>query len=261
MNSFLLSCLALATGGIWGSFLGVLAVRVPQGLSILTPNSRCDHCGTSLSPSELVPIFSWICSKGRCRNCDRPILPEIPVSEFSTALFFLFVALLPAPPVERAGLLVFFSFALPLTLIDIRHHRLPHVLTLSGALAGLAFSASARGHDGILFSAEGALIGFIPMALVANFYSRGMGMGDAFWLAAIGSFTGPRNLSIVLLVASGTGILAALAIHSLSRPEKRGSLFGKALPFGPFLSLGGILALGFPEIAQIVNSHIMEIPL
>jgi leader peptidase (prepilin peptidase)/N-methyltransferase len=261
VTTLLISGLAFVAGGFWGSFLGVLAVRVPQGLSILTPNSRCDHCLAPLAPSELVPIFSWLRSQGRCLRCHHSILPEIPVSEFATALFVLIVVLLPASLSLKMVLLLFFSFALPLTLIDIRHHRLPHFLTLSALLAALAFSYFGRGYDGILLSAEGALIGFIPVALVAFFYSRGIGMGDAFWLAAIGAFTGPLNLSLVLLVASSTGILAALLLHYASASDKRGSLFGKTLPFGPFLSLGGFLALAFPGLTQALNSHILEIPL
>ncbi|MDA8150819.1 MAG: prepilin peptidase [Nitrospiraceae bacterium] len=261
MTDLLIGISALVAGGIWGSFLGVLAVRVPQGLSIATPGSRCDHCFSPLTISELIPLISWIRSGGRCRSCAQRILPEIPISEFSTSFFFIFVAFLPASLEERAALVLFFSFALPLTLIDIRHHRLPHILTFSGIATGLFFSFFTMGGKGLLISGEGALIGFIPVAIVALLYSRGMGMGDAFWLAAIGAFTGPMNLSLVLLAASSTGILAAFAAHYINPPGKRGPLFGKALPFGPFLSLGGFLALTFPGLVHVINSHIMEIPL
>ena len=261
MTNLLIGLSALLAGGIWGSFLGVLAVRIPQGLSIATPGSRCDHCFTPLGLSELLPLVSWMRSGGRCRRCHHRILPEIPISEFATSFFFLFVVFYPASIEERVALFLFFSFALPLTLIDVRHHRLPHLLTSSGIATGLAFSTFTMGWKGLLGSGEGALIGFIPVALVALFYSRGMGMGDAFWLAAIGAFTGPRNLSLVLLAASSTGILAALAVHYLKPRGNRGALFGKALPFGPFLSLGGFLALASPGLVHLINSHILEIPL
>lgn len=261
MTTLLIVLSALAAGGIWGSFLGVLAVRVPQGLSIATPGSRCDHCLIPLRLSELLPLLSWVRSRGRCRRCGHSILPEIPISEFATSFFFLFVAFYPGTLAERVALLLFFSLALPLTLIDVRHHRLPHLLTFSGIAAGIVFSSITMGGKGLLVSGEGALIGFIPVALVALFYSRGMGMGDAFWLAAIGAFTGPRNLSLVLLAASSTGILAAVGVHYLNPPDKRGALFGKAMPFGPFLSLGGFLALAFPGLVHVINSHILEISL
>lgn len=262
MPTALALSLALLGGGVWGSFLGVLAVRIPGKTSIIHPGSRCDHCGTPLSPRDLVPFLSWILLKGRCRTCHERILPEIPLAELLTALF-MGATVLFAPSVPR-GLLaaLFFSFALPLTMIDIRHHRLPHRLTIPCLAAGILAVGIFRGPQGVIDALLGALLGFLPIALVAAFYPRGIGMGDAFWLAAIGAFTGPVALSLVLLVASSTGILATLLVYAYglyNRTRSRTSLFSIAMPFGPFLSLGALTALLAPGLSRLINQVLLEI--
>ncbi len=261
MNTLLFAILAFLTGGIWGSFLGVVAVRIPQGLSLAFPASRCDRCLSPLSPSELIPFFSWIHARGHCRHCHSPILFEIPASELLTGAYFLCIALIPAPLHEKGLLLLFFSFALPLTLIDLRHHRLPHLLTLSGTASAVLLSLLTMGVKGFLLALAGVILGFLPIAILAFFYPKGIGLGDAFWLGAIGAFTGPQRLSIVLMVASLTGIIAMIAVHLASDRENRTSILERPLPFGPFLSLGGILALAFPGLAQMMNSLLMGIRL
>ncbi|MHB8369374.1 MAG: prepilin peptidase [Leptospirales bacterium] len=254
--------LALLGGGVWGSFLGVLAVRIPGKTSIIHPGSRCDHCGTRLSPRDLVPFLSWILLRGRCRTCHGRILPEVLLSEILTALF-MGATVLFAPSVLR-GLLaaILFSFALPLTMIDIRHQRLPHRLTLPCLAAGILASGISRGPHGLIGALLGALLGFLPLALVAIFYPRGLGMGDAIWLAAIGAYTGPEALSLVLFVASSTGIFATLLVYlyGLYKRSRTGSsLFSLEMPFGPFLSLGALTALLAPGFSRLINQILLEI--
>ena len=261
MTTFLIACLAFVSGGIWGSFLGVLAIRIPQGISIISPGSRCDHCTSPLSFFELIPYYSWILSKGHCQRCHQKIPREIPIAEFSTGFFFLTVAIFSVSIQEGLELILFFSFALPLTMIDIRYHRLPHALTMSGAASAVLFSLMTHGIKGLMISISGSLIGFLPIAALATFYKRGIGMGDAFWLGAIGAYTGPERLTLVLLVASLSGILSLLGLHVLTYAEDRQPISDRPIPFGPFLSLGGILALAFPGTIHILNSFIMEIPI
>jgi leader peptidase (prepilin peptidase)/N-methyltransferase len=172
---------------------------------------------------------------------------EIPVSEMAAAIFFGFLAALHLPMLHAAVLLLFFTFALPLTLIDIRFHRLPHLLTFSAIAVGLVISSKYLGGQGFFLSFSGAVLGFFPVAVVATLYKKGIGMGDAFWLAAIGAFAGPDRLPEVLLIASGTGIVATLSFRTFHNSYRDQPIWGLAIPFGPFLSLGGIVALWNPD--------------
>ena len=258
MSHLLTIPLAILGGGIWGSFLGVLAIRIPQKISIFWPGSRCDHCGHPLSVSELIPFLSWIYLQGRCRACHHRILMDIPFAEVATALFFLLLLELSPSPLSGMRDLIFFSFALPLTLIDSRYKRLPHILTIPCMASGILLGGMVHGSHGLLEALFGALAGFIPVALIATAYPRGIGMGDAFWLSAIGSFTGPGALTLVLLVASSTGIVATLVVYLTKHRNSGLSLFSLAMPFGPFLSLGGILTLMIPGIAHLFNATLLE---
>lgn len=237
-------------GAFWGSFLGVLAVRIPAGESVFMPRSRCDFCKTPLRTGDLIPLLSWAILKGRCRTCTRRFLPEVPVSELLTCLFMILLAETSFPPFQKLSLLVFFTFALPLTLIDIRFRRLPHLLTAGAILGGLTLSPTSFGGPGPAQAVAGAILGFIPAGLVAHFYKKGLGMGDAFWLAAIGAFTGPQSLPAVLLVASGSGIAGGFFLHMFQKSGDGQSFLSTSIPFGPFLSAGGLLALTFPHSFQ-----------
>jgi len=243
MEYLFLILLSALAGGIWGSFLGVLAIRVPLGISFIRPRSRCDQCKNPLKIQDMIPLFSWCILRGKCRTCGFPILPEIPLAEFTMASFTVLVVLMPFSLLQKSALLLYFSFALPLTLIDIRHHRLPHLLTITAIITGLFLSSRNIGGQGLILSAAGAILGFLPVALVSIVYPKGIGMGDAFWLAAIGSFVGPESLPEVLLIASGSGIIFAISLFLFRRSTLKDSIFNTALPFGPFLSLGGLLAL------------------
>ncbi|MGC8528625.1 MAG: prepilin peptidase [Leptospirillia bacterium] len=258
MSHFLTMLLAILGGGIWGSFLGVLAVRIPQKISLFWPGSRCDHCGQSLSASELIPFLSWIFLRGRCRTCHHKILIDIPLAEVATALFCLLLLELSPSPVLGMRYLIFFSFALPLTFIDCRHKRLPHLLTIPCMASGILLGGLTHGSHGLLEALLGALAGFVPVALIASLYPRGIGMGDAFWLSAIGSFTGAGALTFVLLIASATGIVGTLILYLTKHQNSHLSLFSLAVPFGPFLSFGGLLTLMIPGISHLFNTTLLE---
>ena len=259
MSDLLTIPLAILGGGIWGSFLGVLAIRIPKHTSILFPGSRCDHCGTPLFPRDMVPFLSWLRLRGRCRSCQQQILPEIPLSEVLSALFFLLILWLSPSPLSGLRAVTLFSFALPLTLIDIRYHRLPRLLTMPCIGAGILLGGLSRGSHGLIEALAGSLAGLLPIALIAHFYPRGIGMGDAFWLSAIGSMTGAGALALVLLIASSSGIVATLIVYKIKSRKSDLSLVRMAMPFGPFLALGGLVTLLVPDLSHLFNAALMEI--
>lgn len=235
-------------GSIWGSFLGVLAERVPKGESIFFPGSHCNACGHRLAPKDLIPFKAWLFNGGRCTYCTARIDPQTLLSELGTALLF---SLLPFffPDIKRIlFLLIFFSFAFPLTLIDIRLRRLPHKLTwsagVSGVLLSLATADTSSLLTAILPSIIGFLAGFLPLWLLAVLYPRGMGMGDAFWLGAIGTFVGPMGILQTLLLSSFSATtISVLFFLLLQKKQKETSWKTMSVPFGPFLSAAGIIVI------------------
>lgn len=134
---------------------------------------------------------------------------------------------------------VFLLFAAPLSIIDARSYRLPHMLTIPALIAGwiLSFLGLDPGVD-IRSSLLGSIAGFVVIAILAGIAPEGIGMGDAFWLAAIGAYVGLHNLPTAVLSSSLMGLLSIGILRLALKRNHR-----TKIPFGPFLSLGGLIAI------------------
>ena len=220
-----------------GSFLGVLAVRLPAGEDVVTARSRCRHCGHKLRPWELVPVASWIALAGRCSACRAPIGSFHPAMELGALL----VAVWAAVVTEGAPLWATIALGwalLALGAMDVRSLILADVVTLPLTAAGLLVIAVVNSPQ-IWLHAAGAMAGFALMIAVAFAYRKlrgreGLGFGDAKLMAAAGAWTGLEGLGSVLLYAVASGI----AIATLMR--MRGETVGAAseIPFGAGIALG-----------------------
>ncbi len=241
------------SGAAWGSFLGVVADRIPRKESILFPPSHCHGCNKTLTIRDLIPLFSWIRGHGKCRHCLTPIDPQTLLSELMTGGFFILLGFLFLQGTPSSGLIKLFlygSFSIPLSLIDIRHLRLPHILTIPALATGLAFSFIAPDAS-ISNSFEGAAAALLVLAPIAYFKPHALGMGDALFLGAIGSFTSPMGILITLIIASGTALITSLSWLVWERLHRRNrSVRDLRIPFGPFLAVGGgaVIILALPEI-------------
>ena len=219
-----------------GSFLALIADRLPEGSGVVLGRSRCDSCAAELRWFELMPIASWVAQKGRCRNCNARI-GWAPLGAELAALAVALWALAALP--ERAWLagLAFGWTLLLLALIDLRTMRLPDLLTMP-LLAGGLLAGSALSPDRLPEHALGAAAGFASLAALALLYQRargraGLGGGDAKLFAAIGAWIGWTALPSALLFAGVAGL-----VHAACRG--RGRLRGSdRIPFGPALALGG----------------------
>jgi len=235
---FLLGC---GLGAIVGSFLGALVMRWPRGESVVRGRSKCDGCGRTLGPLELIPIFGALLARGRCRSCGELIDPVHGLMEIGGALIAGFsLLLLPVP--AAALFMVAGWLLLALAVLDARHMWLPDALTLPLAALGLTLGdwvLPAPFGDRMI----GAAIGYGGLFLLAIGYRRlrgreGLGLGDAKLLGAIGAWTGWQILPLVLLVASLAGLLWALALRLTGK-----AVDGKTpLPFGAFLCLAVVPA-------------------
>jgi leader peptidase (prepilin peptidase)/N-methyltransferase len=223
-----------------GSFLGVLALRLPEGRSVGWSRSACDGCGHRLAPADLVPIASYVGLRGRCRYCRAPI------GRFALAIEFAALGVAVWADLETSGPLlvvtcIFGWMLLLLAAVDWRVQLLPDVITLPLLFLGLA---AAFHFDRASWSDHliGAVAGFGLLAIVAVFYRRlrgreGLGFGDAKLLAAIGAWVSWQGLPTALLWGSVLGLAFALA-----RAARGGGLrLSDRLPFGVFLAAGGWL--------------------
>jgi leader peptidase (prepilin peptidase)/N-methyltransferase len=238
-------------GAVIGSFLNVVAFRLPRRESLVTPRSRCTSCGAPVRPYDNIPILSWLLLRGRCRNCSAPISARYPLVEAATALLCA-GAVLAHDAASAVALSVALVLVLvPAALIDLEHRIIPNRLTAAGALLALALGTALdpAGEPGRLI-AGAAAGGFLLAAALA--YPGGMGMGDVKLAGVMGLFLGSA-VAPALLIAMLAGVIGGAAIVARGRareraaePAGRGSRrpAGKtAVPFGPFLALGGVVAV------------------
>jgi leader peptidase (prepilin peptidase) / N-methyltransferase len=233
-----LAIVAALFGAIVGSFLTVVAHRVPRGESIVGPRSRCPRCGAQIAAYDNLPVFSWLLLRGRSRCCGEPISPRYPLTELAVAALFAAVALrFRHDPGELALGLVFVSILVAVTITDLEGRVIPNRILLAGALLGTAVVAisdpgslpervaAAVGAGGVLF-------------LAALAYPGGMGLGDVKLAATMGFFLGVEVIpAMMVALLSGTAVGVALIARHGQAARKR------AIPFGPFLALGGIAGL------------------
>ena len=218
-----------------GSFLNVVAARVPLKRSIVSPPAACMSCGTELTWRDNVPVLSWLLLRGRCRTCSAPISWRYPAVELATALlvagcFWKFGLS------AEAGIASFYCAVLVvLSSIDLERRIVPNVIVLPAALIVLV--AQTVVHPSVEWLA-GGLGASLFLLLAALAYPRGMGMGDVKLALLLGFMVG-RYVPIALFL----GMVAAL-VPSLVLFARHGRAARKmAIPFAPFLAIGGLLAL------------------
>jgi leader peptidase (prepilin peptidase) / N-methyltransferase len=230
--------LAAAGGLAVGSFLNVVAWRLPRGESLVAPGSHCPGCGGAVRPYDNVPVLSWLALRGRCRDCRAPISARYPLVELVSAALAIAVVATQRGVHDLLLGLVLIALLVPVALIDLDHRLIPNRLTGPGALAALAIGvATDPAAVPVQLAAGAAAGGFLLVAALAR--PGGMGMGDVKLAAMLGLFLG-REVAVALLVALLAGTLVGAVVIA-----RRGARQGRktAIPFGPFLALGGVVAL------------------
>lgn len=264
---------AFVVGSCWGSFLNVVIARVPAGVSVVTPRSRCPKCGAAIAAWDNLPVLSWFLLRARCRSCKAPISPRYPMIE-------LVIGLAGAGVVARAGwslealeLFVLVCVLTAIAFVDLDTWTVPHPLWIALVASGLAFGVARMVTESdvevllarvIGAGGGGLLLGAIVVAATGLFRRTGriaadqtaMGWGDPLIVVGIGSHLGWRLLPIVILFASLQGVVVALLLRA------QGGLKGDkpvsdeddwvppagAVPFGPFLALGALEAAFFGDV-------------
>ncbi len=232
------AAIAFLGGLLAGSFVTVVAHRVPRGESIVGPRSRCPGCGAQIAAYDNVPVLSWLALRGRARCCGAPISPRYPLTELALgALYAATVVVLWDEPGEVALGLVFVTTLAAVTLTDVERRIIPNKILLFAAVAGVAIAAAtdpgSLPERAIAAAAAGGLLFAAALA-----YPRGMGLGDVKLVATMGIFLG-REVAPAIFVALLAGSLVGLALIARHGAAAR----KRAIPFGPYLALGGVVGL------------------
>jgi leader peptidase (prepilin peptidase) / N-methyltransferase len=218
-----------------GSFLNVVAARVPLKRSVVSPPSACMSCGTELAWYDNIPVMSWLLLRGRCRNCGTGISWRYPAVELATALLVAGCFWKFGLSWDAAIASFFCAVLVVLSAIDIDRRIVPNKIVLPAAVIVLAAQTAVHPSIEWLVAGLGASL-FLLLAALA--YPRGMGMGDVK-LALLLGFAVGWNVPVALFA----GMIAAL-VPSAVLFARHGSKARKmAIPFAPFLALGGVLAL------------------
>ena len=232
------AAVAGAFGATIGSFLNVVAYRLPRAESLVHPGSRCPGCGTAIKVYDNVPVFGWLLLRGRCRSCRTAISPRYPIIEALTGALAVGVVLTKHSASAIALGLVLVVVLVPVALIDLEHRIIPNKITLPAAVAAVAIGAALdlKGVPEQLIAGSGAggfLLAFLLM------YPRGMGMGDVKLAVVLGLFLG-RSVGVAILAGVLTATLVGAVVIARVGVEAGRKT---AVPFGPFLAFGGVMGL------------------
>ena len=256
-----------ALGLVVGSFLNVVIHRLPiimnttwtqecrehlgeppaesadqPRFNLLTPASRCPHCGHRISAIENIPVISYLFLKGRCSECAATISPRYPIVEAVTAVLSVVTAVHFGYSLQMVTALLFTWALVPLFLIDFDHQILPDSITLPLLWVGLflsLFDVFVDSHSSII----GALAGYLSLWSIYHLFKlltgkEGMGYGDFKLLAAIGAWVGWQALPVVILFSSVVGAVIGISLIVI-----KGRHHSQPIPFGPFLAAAGWMTL------------------
>lgn len=240
-------------GAAIGSFLNVVIHRLPRGESIVKPGSRCPSCGTPLTPRDNVPVVSWLLLRGRCRHCGAPISPRYPLIELLTAVTFAATALIRGVDDDLVQQLPFVAILIAVAGIDLEHRIVPNRIVAPAAVWGLLAAVMVLPDDLVEFVVAGAGA-FLGMLAIVIAYPRGMGMGDVKLAGVMGLYLGKSVIPGLL-----TGFLAGTVVGVGIMVREGAGARKKAVPFGPFLALGGLVGLlAGPELVDLYSDRFLS---
>jgi leader peptidase (prepilin peptidase)/N-methyltransferase len=225
-------------GALIGSFLNVVIWRLPRGESVVSPPSACPKCGAQIKPYDNIPVLSWLILRGKCRNCGNPISARYPLIEGLTAVLMALVPICLGVDDDQWIGYAMVLILVPLTFIDLDHRILPNKITYPSVPIAIGLTAAFDVHHLVAHLIAGAAaFGFLFAA--AWIYPAGMGVGDVKLAGVLGLFLG-RAVAPALLIAFLLGTVVGIGVMAV-----KGVKAGRktAIPFGPFLSIGGLIGL------------------
>ncbi len=225
----------VAPGLALGSFLNVLAARLPLRRSIVSPRSSCMSCGTEIAWYDNVPLLSFAILRGRCRNCHGSIALRYPAVELVTGLLFVACAWRFGLTLDAAVAAFFCAALVAVSATDLEHRIIPNRVVVPAAAVVLLAQTALHPSVEWLIAGFGASAFLLAAALA---YPKGMGMGDVKLALLLGAMLG-RTLPVALMIGMVAGLLPSIVLVARHGVQAR----KMGIPFAPFLALGAIVAL------------------
>lgn len=261
LSMVMVGLFVFSLGASWGSFANVCIYRMPRGRSVVKPRSRCPRCRRRIPWHDNIPILSFALLRGRCRSCRSRIAWRYPLVEMLTGLVWVILVVRFGWSVE---FVVFAAVAVGLVIasfIDFEHQVIPDEVSLGGLLCGILASVfypplhqTTNLATSLWASVMGAAVGagsLYGIGVVGRwiFKREAMGLGDVKLLAMLGSFLGWRAILLIIMVASLVGSVVGLVLRVRRRAE--------VIPFGPYLSLGGLVAMVWGGPLMAWYAHVL----
>ena len=223
-------------GLLFGSFFNVVGLRLADKESIVTPRSHCTKCQRTLKISELIPVFSYLFQKGKCKECGSKISIIYPAFELLTAILFAIAPFMVGWSKELFVVLALISLVMIVTVSDIYKMIIPNkVLLFFTPLIIIIrlFVPTDPWFDAYL----GAVIGFLILFIIAVVSRGGMGGGDIKYFGVLGFFLGVKAVVLTLIVASFLGLIYGVIMRMSNKLKKK-----QAIPFGPFIGIAALIS-------------------
>ncbi len=248
--------IVIVFGLLIGSFLNVCIFRIPEGVSIVTPSSKCPSCGTPIKFYDNIPVISYLLLMGKCRQCRAKVSARYPFVEFLNAALYAVVLNRFGidPPWVLFTYLVFTSVLIVIFFIDLDHQIIPNGITYPGIPIAVALGATIlpdpffrlvpMGHEAALIGLIGGG-GFFYLVAVAGkviFKKDAMGGGDIKMMAMVGGLLGWKGVILTTFAGSLLGSIVGVTLIRL-----KGREWGSKIAFGPFLALGALISMLWGE--------------
>jgi len=245
-------------GLLVGSFLNVVIHRVPRGESVVRPPSRCPQCGEEIRARHNVPVVGWLVLRGRCAGCGSRISVRYPLVELGTAALFVVLAL-RLPPVVLPAYLYFGAAGIALAMIDLDTRRLPNAIVLPSYPVLAALLTAAAWWEGDWWALVRAGVGGVALFgfyfLLVLTYPAGMGFGDVRLAGLIGGVLGFLSWA-ALVIGAFAGFFLGAVVGVAMMASRRGDR-KTALPFGPFMLAGVLVAIFAAEPLALAYRHLV----
>ena len=234
-----------------GSFLNVCIFRIPKEESISFPPSHCTNCNYKLKWKDLIPVFSYIFLRGRCRNCKQKISIQYPCIELLNCVLYIFIYMEYGFTIETLKFMILASLMIVIGMIDLKTQYVYSSTIVIGAIAGIIFFVAEWINDGSFPKDKliGMLIGLILIGLIV-LLTRGMGVGDIEIVALSGLFLGIRGSIFTLFTSFVLGGIAGILIMFIKKKGRK-----EAIPFGPYIAIATIMSI---YIGNYVINYYLE---
>jgi leader peptidase (prepilin peptidase)/N-methyltransferase len=219
-------------------------------VNLITPRSRCPHCGHAISAAENIPVISYLLQKGRCKGCSQPISPRYPLVEILTAITMAVCAHQYGLSWQLAVALVFTAYLIAMSFIDADHQILPDNMTLPLLWLGLIVATQSL-FIPLEEAVIGAAVGYLSLWSVYWLFKlltgkEGMGHGDFKLLAALGAFVGWQKVLLIIVLSALIGAIIGGTIMAIRKSDSK-------IPFGPYLAIAGWITLLWGD--QLLNAY------